>query len=334
MNDWHSAEAVLEYAVSRGLVPGDAPLEAEALSGGVSGEVWKVSGPQGACVLKRALAKLKVEADWFSDVRRVEREQEAMALLSPLLPVGRIPRVLDYDADGYAFAMSCAPEGSESWKDRLMQGQFDADIAGRVGLLLRTMHEASRGIGEAEKARMADLTFFRELRIEPFYAAVAIRYPELSGRICALADELTEETPDVRKCVVHGDFSPKNILIDPDGAPVLLDFEVCHWGNPVYDLAFCIGHLVLKGLHLGREADAYALVEAFCAAYGEAPSRLLPHLGLMLMARVDGKSPVSYIRNEQTKERIRSLAYPLIREELSGEPLAAIAAMLQGGHKK
>jgi len=333
MNEWDSPEAVLEYAISRGLVPAGESLEAEALSGGVSGEVWKVSGPQGACVLKRALAKLKVEADWFSDVRRVEREQEAMALLSPLLPEGRIPRVLDYDAANYAFAMSCAPDGSVPWKDQLMQGRFDADVAGRTGLLLRAMHGESRGIGEAERARMSDLTFFRELRIEPFYDAVALRYPELASKIRSLADELTGDSPEVRKCLVHGDFSPKNILIDPNGEPVLLDFEVCHWGNPVYDLAFCIGHLVLKGLHLGRESDAYALIDAFCTAYGEVPARLLSHLGLMLLARVDGKSPVSYIRNEQTKERIRSLGQTLIREELSGKPLAAIATLLQGGHK-
>lgn len=329
MSDWHSPEEVLEYALSRGLIEEKSVAQAEALSGGVSGEVWKVSRSQGSFVLKRALAKLKVEADWFSDVRRVEREQEAMSILSPLLPEGQIPGVLDYDADSYTFAMKCAPEGSVPWKDMLMEGQFDAEHASRTGKLLRTMHEASRAINETEKARMSDLTFFLELRIEPFYNAVAHKHPELAAQIAALAEELTEETSELQRCLVHGDFSPKNILIAPDGSPVLLDFEVCHWGNPVYDLAFCIGHLILKGVHLARERDACLVIDAFSTAYGEMPAGLLPHLGVMLLARVDGKSPASYIRDDKTKERIRLMALPLIRKELSGELIATVEKLLQ-----
>jgi thiamine kinase-like enzyme len=110
------------------------------------------------------------------------------------------------------------------------------------------------------------------------------------------------------ECAVHGDFSPKNMLVQKNGEIVLIDFEVAHWGNPVFDLAYCLGHLMLKAWHLKKYEELLGLIRAFLDSYKGEVRNLLPHLGLMLLARMDGKSPVNYIQDESLKQIIRLVA--------------------------
>jgi hypothetical protein len=105
------------------------------------------------------------------------------------------------------------------------------------------------------------------------------------------------------------------MLIENGENIVLIDFEVVHWGNAVFDVAYCLGHLMLKGWHLQRQPDAIELIKVFLARYGSEVRNLIPHLGLMLLARMDGKSPVNYIRGENTKNVIRKVAINWIMEK-------------------
>jgi len=175
--------------------------------------------------------------------------------------------------------------------------------------ILSQIHSQSHKIDEQVKAGFSDQKYFIQLRIDPFHRFLINKYPELSAEINGLIEELTEQ----RTCLVHGDFSPKNMLVEMSGRIVLIDYEVAHWGNPVFDLAYCLGHLMLKAWHLNKPAEILELISVFIANYKGRVSNLLPHLGLMLLARMDGKSPVNYIQDESLKQIIRDKAINWIR---------------------
>lgn len=310
-----SPKEVQDYLIERQWAHASDITEVLELSGGVSSQVWKVTTTDGSWVLKQALPKLKVKAEWFSDVKRIEREQAVMLALHPIMEAGQIPQIVLQDDVLHLYMMTCAPEGSVTWKEQLMNGQYRVQTAEAAGAMLGRMHEQSRQLNEGIQAEFRDKTYFTQLRIDPFHKVLAQKYPELAPAI----QQLIRDLNDSDMCFVHGDFSPKNILVTPDEKLVLLDFEVGHFGHPVFDLAFCLGHLMLKGLAFHREKDAFQLIQAFVKAYGELPQHLIAHLGLMLLARVDGKSPVEYVKDEGTKTRIRQLARKWLLEVKVGE---------------
>ncbi len=185
-----------------------------------------------------------------------------------------------------------------------MGGHFDPQTAGIAGDMLKTIHQESAARAEEVRPRFDDITFFDELRIDPFHRYLMEQYPGLTPEIQRLVDQLVNH----RTCLTHGDYSPKNILIADDGDLILLDFEVAHWGNPVFDLAYCVGHLMLKGWALHREPESADLINQFLESYGLETDPLLPHLGLLLLARLDGKSTVDYVTDDMLRARIRSVA--------------------------
>ena len=137
---------------------------------------------------------------------------------------------------------------------------------------------------------------------------------------CALPiylETLSHRTAKTKLCLVHGDVSPKNILVTPRG-PVFLDAECAWYGDPAFDLAFCLNHLLLKCLWVPAAAlrflqcfdalkDAYLQRVTWEAPGGiaERTATLLPGL---LLARVDGKSPVEYLTLDSQRELVRSFA--------------------------
>jgi 5-methylthioribose kinase len=277
----------------------------EQLEGGVSSIVWKIVTSDKRIVLKQALAKLNVKVDWFSDVARIKREEEAMRFIEQLLPPNIVPQILYSDSNKHLYIMTCAPEDSRTWKSRLMDGDFNPETAKEIGELLRDIHKNSKAkTFDTQSDSFQDLTYFDQLRIEPFYRYISQHYPQYEPQISCLVKELTEE----RECLVHGDFSPKNILVDKKNGIVLLDFEVAHWGNPVFDVSFMLTHLFLKGWGLNRKTDAYLLIQLFVEGYSLETNNFLPHMGLLLLARLDGISTVEYIQEERMKHQIRSIA--------------------------
>lgn len=262
--------------------------------------------------MKQALEKLKVEEDWFSDVERIHREHEVMDALEDFVPKGAIPRVLYVDYVNHIYMMTCAKEESQTWKDILMNGNLSVSIAANAALLLREIHYGSHGIDAKMKTKFQDQKYFIQLRVNPFHRYLMQKYPELSFSIQKLIDEVTLQ----KICLVHGDFSPKNILVERDNNIVLIDFEVAHWGNPVFDIAYCIGHLMLKGWYLKKHKSILRLIEVFLTVYGRQINNLIPHLGLMLLARMDGKSPVNYITDENMKNIIRKVAINWIQNKV------------------
>ncbi len=302
---------VKEYLIKAGIIDTADETVVENLRGGVSSRVWKIMQGSNRWVVKQALEKLNVEEEWFADVDRIHREHEVMEALADLAPKGAIPKVLHVDHINHIYMMTCVEDEAQAWKDILMKQTFSVPVAENAGHLLRVLHHQSNRMVAGDKAKFQDQKYFVQLRVDPFHRFLVQKYPELSASIQKIVDEITLQ----KTCLVHGDFSPKNMLVKKDNTIVLIDFEVAHWGNPVFDLAYCTGHLMLKGWHLKTQQEILKLTAGFLAAYDRAPNNLIQHLGLMLLARMDGKSPVNYIKDERVKNVIRKVAINWIQGE-------------------
>ncbi|MBN9509544.1 MAG: aminoglycoside phosphotransferase family protein [Alphaproteobacteria bacterium] len=300
-----------------GLLPVDAPApSAEALAGGVSSDIWRVALPAGPVCVKRALARLKVAADWRAPVERSQFEARWMAHANRAVP-GAAPALLGHDAASGTLVMEYKPPATHPvWKARLHEGWTSESFAAAVGCNLARIQGATAGDAEVAPLFRSE-TVFEAIRLEPYLRATAARHPDRAAALQALADA----TAATRRTLVHGDVSPKNILVGPAG-PVFLDAECATWGDPAFDLAFCLTHLLLKCLWTPRAAAGFlACYAALAGAYladvsWEAPAavagraaRLLPGL---LLARVDGKSPVEYITADADKDRVRRVARALL----------------------
>jgi aminoglycoside phosphotransferase (APT) family kinase protein len=298
----------------------DAP-RATPLAGGVSSDIFRVELPGGPICVKRALARLKVNAAWFAPVERNAAEAAYMRTVSRIAPQA-VPRLLGEDRAAGLFAMEyLAPERYPVWKEQLRDGVISTDTAGAVAEVVGRIHAASAGdLAVAEN--FSNHATFHAIRLEPYLLATAQWHPGCAAALRALA----ERTAATRRVLVHGDVSPKNILVGPRG-PVLLDAECATLGDPAFDVAFCLNHLLLKCLWRPQHAARYlACFDSFAAAYRahvdwepaadmeERAARLLPGL---LLARVDGKSPVEYLTGEADKTRVRRTATALLLQPVS-----------------
>ena len=287
------------------------------LTGGVSSDLWRVDLPGRSLCVKRALAKLKVAADWQAPVSRNAYEWAWMRFASRHRP-DSVPELLAHDSEAGLFAMAyLPPEHYPLWKAQLLDGEVRVETAAAVGELLGTLHAASAG-DAALTAEFATDDNFHALRIEPYLLATAAAHSGLSDILQGLADR----TATTHLALVHGDVSPKNILVGPSG-PVLLDAECAWYGDPAFDLAFCVNHLLLKSLAVpGRRADllrsARILSEEYvrCVDWEPRPAleaRAASLLPALMLARVDGKSPVEYLTHDRHRLLVRTAASALLR---------------------
>jgi fructosamine-3-kinase len=299
------------------LLAPDAPAPAaEALAGGVSSDIWRVVLPSGPVCVKRPLARLRVAAEWRAPVERSRFEARWMECASRAVP-GAAPALLGHDAASGTLVMEYKPPATHPvWKAQLRAGCTSETVAAAIGCNLARIQGATAGDATVASLFRSE-AIFEAIRLEPYLRATAARHPDRAAALLALADA----TAATRRTLVHGDVSPKNILVGPDG-PVILDAECATWGDPAFDLAFCLTHLLLKCLWTRAAAAGFlacyaALGAAYLAEVGwEAPAavegraaRLLPGL---LLARVDGKSPVEYLTAAADKDRVRRVARALL----------------------
>ena len=315
-------DQVAEYLVRVGILPPGASARVELLTGGVSSAVFRVTWDAHAVVVKQALPKLQVSDEWTSRVERSATEARAASVLERLLPPGTILPPIHVDDRRSLFVMPSAPPGAETWKALLMRGELSPVSARTVGRLLGLLHARSRSEPHLAE-EFADRQDFVALRVDPYLHVTAERRPEVAAPI----EKHTARMLSVRKCLVHGDYSPKNLLVEPSrpAAMILLDHEVCHWGDPSFDVAFCLTHLHLKACTFPqRTNDFLDLAEVFWTTYVAAAATLNPPsfecdvvglLGCLLAARVDGKSPAEYLTTDALRRRVRRLADAVLLEE-------------------
>lgn len=313
-----------------GLLAAGEPYDVEPLTGGVSSNVLLVTmGGRRVC-LKQALPKLKVAKEWHAPIERVFAEIDWLRTVGAIEPRAA-PRILGVDRATAAFAMAfLEPADHPNWKARMMAGEVDPSFAALLGDRLGRIH--------AETARRPDLapTFatdenFHALRLEPYLGETARNHPDLADRLAAVV----ETTRSTKRALVHGDVSPKNILMGPDG-PVLLDAECAWWGDPAFDLAFGLNHLLLKAVHLPTaRAALFASFEAMAAAHlarvdfepaAALEGRAAALLAALLLARIDGKSPVEYLADAE-RDLVRTAARALLARPPA--TLAEVAAQIE-----
>ncbi len=316
----------VEAALSRlGLIGAGDDVRFTPLTGGVSSDIWRVDRPgQPPICVKQAASQLRVEADWRVPVERNAFEAAWLRRAGDLVP-GMAPRLLGEDRATGLLAMEYLPPGDYPvWKQQLLDGQADPGVATAVADRLGRLHAATAHDNAVANAFQTDEIFWG-IRLDPYLIATATAHPDLHTEL----ERLAKSTAATRLALVHGDVSPKNILIGPDG-PVLLDAECAWYGDPAFDLAFCLNHLLLKCLAAPQAmADFLSCFNSMVSAYlprvdWEPPADLERRAAALLpaltLARVDGKSPVEYIVADAQKALVRRAAIPQIktpRDQLS-----------------
>lgn len=298
-----------------GLLPAGVEVRFVPLTGGVASDIWRVDAGLRSFAVKRALPKLRVAADWHAPVSRNAAEADWLRIAARIAP-GCVPEILFHDPAAGLFAMDfLPPDRYPVWKAQLRDGRVDIAFAASVGKVLARIHAATAGDGEVAKRFALDDTF-HAIRLEPYLEATARRHPAVADRLF----ELSRQTLACHRALVHGDVSPKNILAGPAG-PVFLDAECAWYGDPAFDLAFCLNHLLLKCMW-NRAATGLLLAafDALMAAYldgtadGGIEARTARLLPALLLARIDGKSPVEYIVRDEDRDLVRGVAIPLVAQ--------------------
>ncbi len=297
---------VLAYLAGRHVLSPGPATTAQTLAGGVSNVVLTAGDGSRQVVVKQALARLRVADEWYAPPERAMIEADALEVARALTPA-EVPRLLDRDPGRHAITLERAAPGWQDWKSQLLGGRADVGVARHLGRTLACWH--SRTAGRRLPAALEGMSHFELLRVDPYYRTVARRAPEIGGSVIALAEQLSER----RLCLVHGDFSPKNVLVGPAGLWVI-DFEVSHRGDPAFDVAFMLCHLLLKSLHrpdMARGLDACGLEFAESYGAGMPPDARPPwdyvfgHVACLVLARVKGKSPAEYLNGPERAQAWR-----------------------------
>ncbi len=311
-----STQAMTAFLEANGLKQPGESIQWEPLTGGVSSDIWRGTLPGRSVCVKRALPKLKVSADWQAPVSRNAFEWAWLQFAQEQVP-GHVPKPLAHDPDAGLFAMEFLEAIDHPvWKNQLLAGHIDPKMAAAVGHILGVIHNNSAGREDVATTFASDDIFYA-IRLSPYLLATAEKHPDVAAPLKALA----ERTAHTRHALVHGDVSPKNILAGPNG-PVFIDAECAWYGDPAFDLAFCLNHMLLKGvIQTTRGKDLRESFDQLVQGYreqvkwepwSELESRAASLLPGLLLARCDGKSPVEYLTREDQKTTLRAVAIPLL----------------------
>jgi aminoglycoside phosphotransferase (APT) family kinase protein len=304
MGDWDIEQTgmLIRYLRQHGHVGPDEEPVCRVLSGGVSNRAVWVARPSGEqWVLKQALAKLRVPVDWFSSPMRIHREALGLRYLAELAPPGSIPGLVFEDEQNHILAMQAVPQPHDNWKQLLLKGRLEPAHVTQFGALLGAIHRQAFERRAELGPLFAGRSFFETLRLEPYYRFTASQVPPAERFFQALI----EETLAQAVTLVHGDYSPKNILLY-QGRMVLLDHEVIHWGDPAFDLGFSLAHLLSKAHHMAaRRGDFRDAARHYWRVYREAIGQpewaadlepcVVRHTLGCLLARVAGRSALEYL---------------------------------------
>ncbi len=342
---------VLEYLRSSRRIDSGPGYRVELLSGGVSNLVLRIDrGGRDGLVVKQSRERLRTVAAWYSRLDRIWREAAVMSTLAPRLPSGAVPRIRFEDRENYVLGMEAVDSQHTVWKQDLLEGRLQPEIAARLGDYLAMIH--GKTCADPAVAReFDDREIFVQLRVDPFYRRVADVHHDLRPAV----EDLIAEMWQTRACLVHADFSPKNVLVvqppgPAAGAPpqlTLIDFETGHYGDPAFDLGFFLSHLLLKGVRVGAGLPRFVrLAATFWERYAAGIAargwdgaleksglerRTVANLAGCALARVDGTSPVDYL-DDPSRDVVRCYCRRLFLERVERVDAAfSVLAEVLGG---
>jgi len=312
----------------------------EVLNGGVSCDVVKVLDAGTSFVVKRALPKLRVKAEWFADVKRNKFEHRYLSIVDELVP-DSVPKVTHFNDEKKFFCMEFLGGDWENWKTNLLNGVCQIHTASEAGRILGLIHHLTLGDQELAAEFTTDQGFF-DLRLDPYLVTTGKRHEALRPLFEAEVERITH----TKRCLVHGDYSPKNILVNENGIKIL-DCEVAWFGDPSFDLAFLLNHLLLKSIYhapslLPLDKMFQASVKSYFAAIAldetaaiELDAQTARLLLMLLLARVDGKSPVEYLADNPLKQDfIRKFVTSQLSDEVNRHTLESVSSNWFTGLRK
>ncbi|MGB7303836.1 MAG: aminoglycoside phosphotransferase family protein [Burkholderiaceae bacterium] len=298
----------------------------KALTGGVSSDIAVVELKHRSICIKCSLDQLRVDAAWFAPVRRNLAEYRWIEFAAGVVPTA-VPELLGRSSQSNGFAMAFVdPSQAWNYKNGLLSGQADQGEAAAIGDIIGQIHAAS-ATPDFDSGRFNNAADFYALRLEPYLTYTADQHPQVAPQLKLLARHYDQ----ARLALVHGDLSPKNVLIGANG-PIVLDAECASFGDPAFDIAFFSNHLALKSFHIkGAHGKLLQAMQQFFQAYQphvnwepiakmeEKTCALLPAL---MLARVDGKSPVEYL-DTNTRRKVRTVAV-----EMLSKPVRSIVQLV------
>lgn len=309
-------DSVVEYLISKEILSSSENVQVEVLTGGVSNIVLAITTATKKLVLKQALAELAVAEKWEADQRRAIVEANAIELFHQLSPL-QVPKLVFLDPQRFILVLERVPVGSTVWKSDLLAGIINPHIGAQLGKTLASWHNFGE-ITPSVKDKFMEDSLFNQLRIDPFYRFVADKNPQIQVDIRKLINELEGD----KTTIVHGDFSPKNIMVAMNDEIYILDFEVTHVGNPVFDIAFLIAHLLCKFFRATDQLQVKLLANT-ANSFMKEYEKLRPisnffgkHAALIALARVEGKSPVNYL-NQSTQLKLQMHTKKLLAKDES-----------------
>jgi hypothetical protein len=321
MVDISVKENLISYLKDRKIISDSVDYSVHYCTGGVSGTVVFLTIGDEEIIVKQALSKLKVKEDWKCDPSRMYVEQLSNKIYHKIAP-DNVPAVLFYDAENYIYGRVAAPEYCTMWKSDLMEGKLDFVVARKSIESLVDVHNVCSTDKEVAK-EFSDKKVFYDLRIEPYIDFTVSKHPEYKE----IGDRLSKSLMENSITLVHGDYSPKNIMVE-NNKIFILDFEVAHYGNPVFDLAFFANHFVLKSIKFPERNLAYLSMLKYMLGiyYGKMNFKgtnlisedFVSLLGMLMLARVDGKSPVEYlVDDDEKKHLVRKIAAILMESGIT-----------------
>lgn len=324
MIDIEDMASLKAYLKEKNILKNGEKSTMEILKGGVSNKAVLWIREDGTdWVIKQGLGQLRVDKEWYCDPKRLKIEYLGMIWLSKVMAKGVVPNPYFWDEDNFVLGMQAIPRPHDNLKELLLRGEVDLSLIAQMGANLASIHSAGKNSKEAQEV-FHDRSFFKSLRVEPYYINAS---NELKGTT-GFFNELIEETLKIQQTVVHGDYSPKNMLVRK-GRIILLDHEVMHYGDPAFDIGFALCHLLSKANHLFRLKKKFIqAAQTFWKYYTKNPTvevteqneaRAVKHIMACLIARVKGKSPLEYL-NVEEKERQLDITLGLIPRKIEKVP--------------
>lgn len=316
-----SEDVLVGYLKERGILKEGSACSVHYCEGGVSCTVAYVEIDGQPMIIKQALEQLKTKDTWLCDPNRMYIEYESNKIYYEYLPENA-PETYFYDKENYIYGREAVPDGCPMWKDDLMKGILDYKVAQKAVDTLVTVHNQCCNDETAAKMFESKDVFYA-LRISPYIEFTVSKHPE----IASFAHQVSKEMMESKITLIHGDYSPKNIMVTDDGIKVL-DYEVANFGHPAFDLAFFSNHFILKAVKFEDNSKAYLdmldyivkrYFDAFtCMDHQEFEHTYIRTLALLMLARVDGKSPVEYLTEEKEKqETVRQLSKTMIKDHIN-----------------
>jgi 5-methylthioribose kinase len=320
---------LLDFLVQSGLLEERSQPLCTNLHGGVSNRTVKITFADGTgWVAKQALEKLRVQVDWFSDPKRIHVEAEGLRWLARLIGSAAVPSFVFENHEQHLLIMSAVPDPHQNYKELLLAEPPEPRHAIEFAGLLARLHHNSFTHREELALVFADTSFFENLRLDPYYSYACRQSPDTAPFLFRLIDG----TQKRRLTLVHGDYSPKNVLIHNDRL-ILLDHEVIHFGDPAFDIGFSMAHFLSKAhaRHSLRRQFADLAATYWQSYFGQTAEQpwaedleawCVKHTLGCLLARVAGKSILEYLSFTQ------KAAQRMVVKHLIDEPPATMAALI------